>query len=158
MEDPFASEGEDEMLPIPSKDNGRRTDAGSFSSSSASTSSTVLPAASATSITSLAQQIRKIKNAASAPRVLGGHHTIRTKNYGSLIVDSTVDGRSKMTYHRELYDAKINIATSFDPSSLTCYSCWVVPRVCWVVPRACWVVPRASHLLRVPSSTASSAG
>ena len=123
MEDPFASEGEEEMLPVPSKDTGRRTEAGSISSSSASTSSTVLPAASASSITSLAQQIRKIKNAASAPRVLGGHHTIRTKNYSSLIADSTVDGRSKMSYHRELYDAKINMATSFDPSSLTCYNC-----------------------------------
>ena len=123
MEDPFASDGEDEMLPSLSKDTGRRSDASSLDSSAASTSSTVQPAASATSITSLAQQIRKIKNAASAPRVPGGHHTIHTKNYGSLIADSAVDGRAKMAHQRELYDAKINIATSFDPSSLTCYNC-----------------------------------
>ena len=70
---------------------------------------------------SLAAQIRQLKNAASAPRIIGGHGTARTSNYGSLVQPD--DSRHKLAHQRELYDQKINVASSFDPASLTCHNC-----------------------------------
>ena len=51
------------------------------SSSYTSASSTVRDAT-----TSISQQIRKIKNAAATPRIMGQHGTCKTTSYGSLIV------------------------------------------------------------------------
>ena len=127
--DPFASDGEDMMMGPPDRRPTRPTSpagasaAGSGSTASNSSFQSALPSSSTTSsVTTLSQQIRKLKNAANAPRVLGGYTTIRTTNYGSLVSERT-DGRHKMAYQRELYDAKITVATSFDPSSLLCYNC-----------------------------------
>ena len=90
-----------------------------------------LPSSSATptanSISNLSQQIRKLKNAAAAPRVLGGQDTIRTKNYGSLHGDPATDQRHQLAHLRELYDKKLNVSTSFDPASLTCTNCLIGP-------------------------------
>ena len=97
-----------------------------------SSSSSISSFASASSATTLAapnsisQQIRKIKNAAAAPRILGQHDTCRTVSYGYLATTDTAgdeDHRYKMAHYRELYDKKLNIATSFDPSSLMCGNC-----------------------------------
>ena len=73
--------------------------------------------------TTLSAQIRKLKNAATAPRILGGGTIIRTSNYGSLITKDGTDNRCKLAHLRELYDQKLNISTSFDPSSLSCSNC-----------------------------------
>ena len=122
--DPFASDNEDPMMGPPARPPTRPTSpagtssAGSGSTAGSSSYRSALPSSStASSVTTLSQQIRKLKNAANAPRVLGGHTTIRTTNYGSLVSERT-DGRHKMAYQRELYDAKVTVATSFDPSSL----------------------------------------
>ena len=69
---------------------------------------------------SLAAQIRQLKNAATAPRIIGGHGTARTSNYSSLVQPD--DSRHKLAQQRELYDQKVNVATSFDPASLTCHN------------------------------------
>ena len=73
--------------------------------------------------TTLSAQIRKLKNAATAPRILGGGTIISTSNYGSLISEDGSDNRCKLAHLRELYDQKLNISTSFDPSSLSCSNC-----------------------------------
>ena len=70
---------------------------------------------------SLAAQIRQLKNAATAPRIIGGHGTARTSNYSSLVQPD--DSRHKLAEQRELYDQKVNVATSFNPASLTCHNC-----------------------------------
>ena len=67
------------------------------------------------------QQIRKLKNAATAPRQLGSGTTIRTSNYGNLI--ETLDNRHTLVHTRELYKEKLHITTSFNPSSLNCSNC-----------------------------------
>ena len=119
-EDPLASSGEemDSSAPVAAKkDRTRDVATGSTGSSSqsirpSSTSSRnssvggPLPSTSASNpncISNLSLQIRKIKNAAAAPRVLGSHDTIRAKNYGSLHGDTTVDNRSQLAHLRELY-------------------------------------------------------
>ena len=102
----------------------------SSTSSRSSSASGPLPSTSASnpnSISNLSLQIRRIKNAAAAPRVLGSHDTIRAKNYGSLHGDATVDNRSQLAHLRELYDKKLNVATSLDPASLVCGNCLVGP-------------------------------
>ena len=73
--------------------------------------------------TTLSAQIRKLKNAATAPRILGGSTIIRTSNYGSVINDDGTDNRHKLAHLRELYDKKLNVASSFDPASLSCSNC-----------------------------------
>ena len=49
---------------------------------------------------SLMAQIRQLKKAASAPRIIGGHGTARTSNYSSLIQQE--DSRHTLAHHREL--------------------------------------------------------
>ena len=107
-----------------------RSSSGSVSSFTSASSATT-PAAPS----SISQQIRKIKNAAAAPqiknaaaapRILGQHGTCRTISYGYLATSDTAgdeDHRHKMAHYRELYDKKLNIVTSFDPSSLMCGNC-----------------------------------
>ena len=73
--------------------------------------------------TTLSTQIRKLKNLATAPRILSGGTIIRTSNYGSLISEDGSDNRCKLAHLRELYYQKLNISTSFDPSSLSCSNC-----------------------------------
>ena len=102
-----------------------RTSSGSISSY-ASASSATTPAAPS----SISQQIRKIKNAAAVPCILGQHDTCRTISYGYLATSDTAgdeDHRYKMAHYRELYDKNRNIATSFDPSSLMCGNCFGGP-------------------------------
>ena len=102
-----------------------RSSSGSVSSF-ASASSATTPAAPS----SISQQIHKIKNAAAAPRILGHYGTCRTISYGYLATSDTAgdeDHRHKMAHYRELYDKKLNIVTSFDPSSLMCGNCWAAP-------------------------------
>ena len=80
-------------------------------SSVSSYSSAILPAPG-TPLTSISQQIRKIKNTAAAPRILGQHTTCRTTSYGSLLSTDTAessDQRYRMAHFRELYDKKVNI-------------------------------------------------
>ena len=72
-------------------------------------------------ISALAAQIRKLKTAAMAPRILGTGDTIKTTNFGSLNMEE--DNRSSIVHTRELYEKKINITTSFDPSTLICSNC-----------------------------------
>ena len=140
-EDPLASSGEemDSTAPAAAKKDLTRDMASgssyqpsrpSSTSSRSSSASGPLPSTSASnpnSISNLSLQIRRIKNAAAAPRVLGSHDTIRAKNYGSLHGDATVDNRSQLAHLRELYDKKLNVATSFDPASLVCGNCLVGP-------------------------------
>ena len=71
----------------------------------------------------LSAQIRKLKNAATAPRILGGGTIIRTSNYGSLINNDGSDNCHKLAHLRELYDKNLNVASSFDPASLSCSNC-----------------------------------
>ena len=81
---------------------------------------------SASSTVRVSQQIRKIKNAAVAPRLLGQHETCKTTSFGSLIVSPETgpeDDRYKLAHFCELYDRKVNIWTSFDPNSLMCLNC-----------------------------------
>ena len=73
--------------------------------------------------TTLSAQIRKLKNTATALWILGGGTIIRTSNYGSLINDDCTDNRHKLAHLRELYDKKLNVASSFDPASLSCSNC-----------------------------------
>ena len=54
------------------------------------------------SSTTLSVQIRKLKNAATAPRILGGSSIIRTTSYGSLHIDDGSDNRYKLAHLREL--------------------------------------------------------
>jgi len=72
-------------------------------------------------VSALAAQIRKLKTAAMAPRILGTGDTIKTVNFGSLHMDD--DNRCSIVHTRELYERKINITTSFDPSTLICSNC-----------------------------------
>ena len=95
-EDPLASSGEEKDLTAPAatkKDLTMTTASGSSyqpsrpssTSSRSSSAGGPLPSSSAShpnSISNLSLQIRKVKNAAAAPRVLGSHDTIRAKNYG----------------------------------------------------------------------------
>ena len=53
---------------------------GGSTSSYASASSSAI----SNSVSSISKQIRKIKNAAAAPRILGQHDTCRTVSYGYL--------------------------------------------------------------------------
>ena len=95
------------------------------SGSVSSYSSAVLPSPG-TSLTSISQHIRKIKNAAAAPRILGQHTTCRTTSYGSLLsteLAESLDQRYRMAHFRELYDKKVNISTSFDPNTLLYGNC-----------------------------------
>ena len=170
-EDPLASSEEEMDSSAPAaakKDRTRDMASGSSyqpsrpssASSRCSSVSGPLPCTSASnSISNLSLQIRRIKNAAAAPRVLGSHETIRAKNYGSLHGDPTVDNRSQLAHLRELYDKKLNVATSFDPASLVCGNCLVGPHhilhpsgknepCCFVVSDQCF--PAA-----LPSSTAA---
>ena len=93
-EDPLASSGEEMDSSAPAaakKDRTRDVASGSSyqpsrpssTSSRCSSVSGPLPRTSASnSISNPSLQIRRIKNAAAAPRVLGSHETIRAKNYG----------------------------------------------------------------------------
>ncbi len=94
----------------------------------------IASAASATSASSAASQkcpvganmalyqaTRSAKNAAMAPRVLGGQSTLRASNYGSLVADT--DSRHRLTHSRELFSSKINISTSFNPQTMQCSNC-----------------------------------
>ena len=69
----------------------------------------------------LYQATSSAKNAAMAPRVLGGQSTLRASNYGSLVVDT--DNRHQLTHSRELFSMKINISTSFNPQTMACNNC-----------------------------------
>ena len=93
------------------------------SGSGSGTSSATGGSGVAQTSTTLSAQISKLKNAATAPRILGGGTIIRTSNYGSLISEDCSDNRCKLAHLRELYDQKLNISTSFDPSSLSCSNC-----------------------------------
>ena len=65
-------------------------------------SSAVLPTPG-TPLTSISQQIKKIKNAAAAPRILGQHTTCRTTSYGSLLSTDSAessDQRYRMAHFR----------------------------------------------------------
>ena len=79
--------------------------------------------ASGQKATNLSAQIRKLKNASSAPRILGGGTTIRTTSNGDLNCEDGSDNRFRLAHLRELYDQKINVSTSFNPSSLICTNC-----------------------------------
>ena len=57
------------------------------------------------------------------PDIIGASRTVRTPNYGSLVDVTRADGLHNLAHLRELYDHKINVATSFDHSSLTCHVC-----------------------------------
>ena len=95
------------------------------SSSSGSTNDTCTSGCgSGQSSTTLSVQIRKLKNAATAPRILGGGSIIRTTSYGSLLIDDSSNNRYKLAHLRELYDQKLNVLSSFDPASLTCSNCF----------------------------------
>ena len=98
------------------------------SSSSGSTNDTCTSGCgSGQSSTTLSVQIRKLKNAATAPRILGGGSIIRTTSYGSLLIDDSSDNQYKLAQLRELYDQKLNVLSSFDPASLTCSNCFNGP-------------------------------
>ena len=99
-----------------------RSSAGS-GSGTGTTSGTASGSGLAQTFTTLSTQIQKLKNAATAPRILGGGTIIRTTNYGSLITDDGTDNRCRLAHLRELYDQKLNVSTSFDPSSLSCSNC-----------------------------------
>ena len=134
--DPFADTDPEDMAVDAVQ---RQLDAARVSSISLPTSSTLVPTRHSASSgseattgafssgtragqhsTTLSAQIRKLKNAATAPRILGGGTIIRTSNYGSLTNEDGTDNRHKLTHLRELYDKKLNVATSFDPASLSC--------------------------------------
>ena len=140
--DPFASDPEDTVVDSVQKQleaarlkSNRSTATGSTlintsprssagSGSGTGTASTTASGSGVAQIsTTLSTQIRKLKNAATAPRILGGGTIIRTTNYGSLITDDGTDNRCRLAHLRELYDQKLNISTSFDPSSLSCSNC-----------------------------------
>ena len=137
--DPFADTDPEDMAVDAVK---RQLDAARVSSISLPTSSTLVPARHSASSgseattgafsggtgsgqlsTTLSAQIRKLKNAATAPRILGGGTIIRTSNYGSLINEDGSDNRHKLSHLRELYNKKLNVAMSFDPASLSCSNC-----------------------------------
>ena len=137
--DPFASDPEDMVVDSVQKQleaarlkSNRSTATGSTlintsprssagSGSGTGTASTTASGSGVAQIsTTLSTQIRKLKNAATAPRILGGGTIIRTTNYGSRITDDGTDNRCRLAHLRELYDQKLNISTSFDPSSLSC--------------------------------------
>ena len=99
-----------------------RSSAGS-GSGTGTTSGTASGSGVAQTSTTLSTQIQKLKNAATAPRILGGGTIIRTTNYGSLITDDGTDNRCRLAHLRELYDQKLNVSTSFNPSSLSCSNC-----------------------------------
>ena len=99
-----------------------RSSAGS-GSGTGTTSGTASGSGVAQTSTILSTQIQKLKNAATAPRILGGGTIIRTTNYGSLITDDGTNNRCRLAHLRELYDQKLNVSTSFDPSSLSCSNC-----------------------------------
>ena len=80
----------------PSASGGSDATAGAFSNATGSGQLSTL----------LSAQIRKLKNAATAPRILGGGTIIRMSNYGSLINDDGSDNCHKLAHLRELYDKK----------------------------------------------------
>ena len=61
---------------------------------------------------SLSAQIRQLKNAATAPRIISSSGTTCTSNYGSLVDAMGPDGLNSLAHLRELYNHKINVATS----------------------------------------------
>ena len=93
------------------------------------------------SSTTLSVQIWKLKNAATAPRILGGSSIIRTTSYGSLHIDDGSDNRYKLAHLRELYDQKLNVSSSFDPASLTCSNCFNGPHQVIPVTGTGWTLP-----------------
>ena len=76
-------------------------------------------------ISTVSQQIRRLKNAATAPRQLGSSAMVKTSSYGHLM--DPEDGRSKLVHIRELYSEKLVIATSFNPATLQCTNCQETP-------------------------------
>ena len=96
---------------------------GSYQSGTSSASGLKKTSGGGQTATTLSSQIRKLKNAASAPRILCGGTTIRTTSYGDLNCEDGTDNRFRLAHLRELYDQKINVSTSFNPSSLTCTNC-----------------------------------
>ena len=118
---------------------GARAAGGSTSSYASASSS-----ANTNSVSSISKQIRKIKNAAAAPRMLGQHNTCRTVSYGYLTnteSNNNEDHHYKLAHFRELYDKKLNISTSFDPSSLMCVNCHDSPH--HILETACRSKPAA---------------
>ena len=105
---------------------GAATLQGSSRSGSVSSYSSAILPSPGTWLTSISQQIRKIKNAAATPRILGQHVTCSTTSYSSLLstdAAENADQRYRMAHFRELYNKKVNISTSFDPNTLPCRNC-----------------------------------
>ena len=75
------------------------------------------------------EAIRKLRNAVAKPRMIGIHAETRmwSTNLGDL---SSEGGKWAVSAHyRHLYDARVNISTSFNPHTLWCESCPVKHRI-----------------------------
>ena len=127
--DPLASSGDEVEMTTPghpattARAASTRNIVRSSRASSSGSSTTPSHHAGDTGIasSSLMAQIRQLKKAASALRIISGHGTARTSNYSSLVQPE--DSRHTLAYQRELYYQKINMVTSFDPASLACHNC-----------------------------------
>ena len=67
---------------------------------------------------SLYGAIKKLRNAALAPRTLGGSKPPAEDRYGHL-----VGKRKEGSFYRHIYEARANVSCSFDPSTLKCHVC-----------------------------------
>jgi hypothetical protein len=63
--------------------------------------------------------VKKARDSSMAPRVLGGGTSTRMEMFRDL----SSDPRHTMATHRHCDDTKRNIGTSFDPKTMTCYTC-----------------------------------
>ena len=107
-EDPLASSDEEVEMTTPGQPpstpaatpTGIKPHSSRASSSGSGTTPSHHGGGSGIASSSLMAQIRQLKKAASAPRIISGHSTARTSNYSSLIQQE--DSRHTLAHHREL--------------------------------------------------------
>ena len=75
------------------------------------------------------EAIRKLRNAVAKPRMIGIH--VETRMWSAKLGDLSSEGGkwAVSAHYRHLYDARVNISTSFNPHTLWCESCPTKQRI-----------------------------